>query len=168
MANNNHAIINGTHAAYWDVDALNYVGIATTDLDNGTFVDLGAIGLTADGGYEFTVTASTISADFVCASAPQGYGVDAQIYDDPRYFTNVAGNPIAVKRLMKYDCIEVDAVAFTTAPATTDAYAKVGGNGQLTAQAGNTSGDAQFKILGTHSIDCGTEIVPTWVLQKIV
>lgn len=165
MAMNTHAIFNGTHCAYWDVDALNYVGIAQTDLDNGVFVDLGAIGLSDDGGYEFAVTASTTSADFVCATPPQGYGVISQVYDDPRYFTNEAGKPISVKHLPKYDCIEVDAAAFTAAPAANQ-YAKVGAGGKLTAQAADTG--AQFKILGTHTIDCGSEVVPSWILQKIV
>lgn len=165
MANNTHAIFNGTHCAYWDVDALNYVGVAQADLDNGVFVDLGAIGLSDDDGYEFTVTASTTSADFVCATPPQGYNALAQIYDDPRHFTNEAGKPISVKHLVKYDCIEVDAAAFTATPAA-EQYAKVGVGGKLTAQSSDT--DAQFKILGTHTIDCGSELVSTWILQKIV
>lgn len=165
MANNTHAIFNGTHCAYWDVDSLNYVGISQTEMDNGTFVTLGDIGLSDNGGYEFTVTAANASPEFVCGSAPQGYGIDAQVYDDPRYFTNEAGKPIAVKRLLKYDCIEVDAAAFTAAPATNQ-YAKVSATGKLTAQSGST--DAHFKILGTHTIDCGMDLVPTWILQKIV
>lgn len=168
MANNTHAIFNGTHCAFWDVDSYNLVGIAGTDMDNGTFVDLGEIGLANDGGYEFTVTPTTTSADFVCATPPQGYGVAAQVYVDPRYFTNEIGKPISVKHLLKYDCIEVDAAAFTTAPVTANTYAKVTAGGKLTAQTGNGSSDAQFKILGTHTIDCGSELVPTWILQKIV
>lgn len=164
MANNTHAVINGTHASYWDVDALNYVGIAATEMDNGTFVDLGAMSPAADGAYEFTVTASSTSADFVCATPPQGYNVASQVYDDPRYFTNEANKPISVKYLPKYDCIELSEAGFTTAPAT-ETYAKVAA-GKLTAQT-DASG-AQFKILGTRTMDIGGELINTWVLQKIV
>lgn len=164
MANNNHAVFVGTHASYWDNDALNYVGIATTEMDNGTFVDLGAMSPANDGAYEFTVTASSTSADFVCATPPQGYGVVAQVYDDPRYFTNEAGKPISVKYLPKYDCIELSEAGFTAAPST-ETYAKVVA-GKLTAQS-DASG-AQFKILGTRTMDIGGDFVNTWVLQKIV
>ena len=166
MANKTHAIFNGTHCSYWDIDSLNYVGFcATSDLDNGVFVDLGNMSPNNDGAYEFTVTPSTTSAEFVCATPPQGYGIDAQVYEDPRYFTNEAGKPISVKHLLKYDCIEVDKTAFT-AEVGTGTYAKVAAGGKLTAQANDTG--AQFKIIGTHTIDCGKDVVATWILQKIV
>ena len=156
------AIFNGTHCAFWDVDAYNYVGISTTDMDNCTFVALGDIGLKSDGGYEFAVTA-TNSPDLICGTPAQGYGIEAQVYDDPRYFYNEAGKPISVKRLVKGDCIEVDAAAFTAAP-TTETHATVQASGKLTA--GAASG-AHFIILGTHTIDCGSELVKTWILQKL-
>lgn len=160
----NHAIFNGTHCAFWDVDAYNYVGIAKTDLDNGIFVKLGKIGLADNGGYEFEVEA-TASPDLICGTPAQGYGIDAQVYDDPRYFYNEAGKPISVKRLVKGDCIEVDAAAFTTAPTATDTVATVSATGKLTAAA--SGDDAHFAILGTHAIDCGSELVKTWVLMKL-
>lgn len=161
---NTHAIFNGTHCAFWDVDAYNYVGIATTDMDNGLFVKLGAIGLTNGGGYEFAVTADA-SADLICGTPAQGYGIDAQVYDDPRYFYNEAGKPISVKRLVKGDCIELSAAAFTAAPATGATYATVQATGKLTAN--TTAAGAHFAVLGTHTIDCGGELVPTWILQKL-
>ena len=160
---NNHAIFNGTHCAYWDVDSMNYVGIAQSDMDNGTFVKLGAIGLASDGDYEFAVSADA-SPDLICGTPAQGYGIDAQIYDDPRYFTNVAGKPISVKRLVKGDCIELSAEAFTAEP-TTETYATVQASGKLNAV--SQASGAHFQILGKHSIDCGAEIVPTWVLMKL-
>lgn len=159
---NNHAIFNGTHCAFWDVDSYNYTGISQTDMDNCTFVALGDIGLKSDGGYEFAVTA-TNSPDLICGTPAQGYGIEAQVYDDPRYFYNEAGKPISVKRLVKGDCIEVDAAAFTAAP-TTETHATVQASGKLTA--GAASG-AHFIILGTHTIDCGSELVKTWILQKL-
>lgn len=163
MANNTHAIFNGTHCAFWDVDAYNYVGISTTDMDNCTFVALGDIGLKSDGGYEFAVTA-TNSPDLICGTPAQGYGIDAQVYDDPRYFYNEAGKPISVKRLVKGDCIEVSLPAFTADPAA-NGYAAVQASGKLTGQA--AAANAHFAILGTHTIDCGAELVKTWILQKL-
>lgn len=168
MANKNHAVFVGTHCAYWDVDSLNYVGIYTAgDMDNGTFVTLGDMSPADDGAYNFAVTLAN-DAEFVCGSAPQGYGIDAQVYDDPRYFTNEAGKPIAVKHLLKWDCIEVDAQAFTdgTAPVA-QKFAKVV-SGKLTPATDNNDNSAHFAILGARTMDVGGEFVPTWVLQKLV
>lgn len=162
----NHIVFNGTHCAYWDVDSLNLVGIAAADIDNGTFLALGAMSPASDGAYEFTVTAGA-NADLIAGTPPQGYNVDAQVYDDPRYFTNEAGKPISVKRLIKGDCIEVSVGAFTEAPAT-NKFAKVASTGKLTAQANNTSSDADFQIIGARTMDIGGDAVNTWVLMKIV
>ena len=161
----NHAIFNGTHCAFWDVDAYNLVVIAATDIDNATFLTLGDIKLKdSTGGYEFTVTAAAAgdTGDLIAGTPAVGYGVEAQIFDDPRYFTNEAGKPISVKRLVKGDAIEVDLTAFTADP-TTSTYAKVGANGKITGSA--TTSDP-FKILGTHTIDVGGELVKTWILMK--
>ena len=159
----NHTVFNGTHAAYWDVDSLNLVGIASTDIDNGTFLTLGAMSPAQDGAYEFTVTAG-VNADLIAGTPSQGYNVDAQVYDDPRYFTNEAGKPISVKRLIKGDCIELSEGAFTTAPST-NKYAKVVAGGKLTAQAADTGAD--FQILGARTMDIGGEFIPTYVLMKL-
>lgn len=158
----NHAIFNGTHCAFWDVDAYNLVGIAATDIDNATFLTLGDIKLKTDGGYEFAVTADADNAgEYVAGTPAVGYGIEAQIFDDPRYFYNETGKPISVKKLVKGDCIEVDLAAFTTDP-TTSTYAKVAA-GKLT---GSTATSDPFKILGTHTIDIGGELVKTWILMK--
>lgn len=159
----NHIILNGTHCAYWDVDSLNLVGIAATDIDNGTFLTLGAMSPAGDGAYEFTVTAG-VNADLIAGTPSQGYNVDAQVYDDPRYFTNEAGKPISVKRLIKGDCIELSEGAFTVAPAA-NKYAKVVAGGKLTAQAADTGAD--FQILGARTMDIGGEFIPTYVLMKL-
>lgn len=159
----NHAIFNGTHCAFWDVDAYNLVGIAATEIDNATFLALGDIKLKTDGGYEFTVTVDTANAGTYVAGTPaQGYGIEAGLFDDPRYFTNEAGKPISVKRLVAGDCIEVDLAAFTADPAA-NGYAKVATSGKLT---GSDTNSDPFKILGTHTIDCGGELVKTWILMK--
>lgn len=159
----NHIILNGTHCAYWDVDSLNLVGIAATDIDNGTFLTLGAMSPAQDGAYEFTVTAG-VNADLIAGTPSQGYNVDAQVYDDPRYFTNVAGKPISVKRLIKGDCIELSEGAFTVAPST-NKYAKVVAGGKLTAQAADAGAD--FQIVGARTMDIGGEAIKTWVLMKL-
>lgn len=163
----NHIVFNGTHAAFWDVDSLNLVGIADADIDNGTFLTLGAMSPKSNGAingaYEFTVQAG-VNADLIAGTPPQGYNVDAQVYDDPRYFTNEAGKPISVKRLIKGDYIELSEGAFTTAPAT-NKYAKVVASGKLTAQANDTGAD--FQIVGTRTMDIGGEFIPTYVLMKL-
>lgn len=159
----NHTILNGTHCAYWDVDSLNLCGIATTEIDNGTFLNLGAMSPAGDGAYEFTVTAGA-NPDLIAGTPPQGYSVDAQVYDDPRYFTNVAGKPISVKRLIKGDFIELSEGAFTAAPAA-NKYAKVVAGGKLTAQAADTGAD--FQIVGARTMDIGGEFVKAWVLMKL-
>nr|DAI01027.1 MAG TPA: hypothetical protein [Caudoviricetes sp.] len=157
----NHAIFNGTHCAFWDVDAYNLVGIATAEIDNATFLALGDIKLKTDDGYEFTVTAGG-DGTYIAGTPAQGYGIEAGLFDDPRYFTNEAGKPISVKRLVAGDCIEVDLVAFTADPVA-NGYAKVDASGKLT---GSVTSSDPFKILGTHTIDCGGELVKTWILMK--
>ena len=157
-----HTIFNGTHCAYWDVDSYNLVGIANADIDNGTFLTLGDMKLKdATGGYEFTVSAGK-NADLIAGTPEVGYGLEAQIYADPRYFTNKAGKPISVKRLVKGDSIEITVDGFTADPATST-YAKVDANGKLT---GSTTASDPFKILATHNMDVGSEIVKTWILMK--
>lgn len=163
MANNTHAVFNGTHCAYWDVDSYNLVGIAAADMDNGTFVDLGEMSPAGDGAYEFTVTAAATSGEYVCGTPAQGYDVATQVYDDPRYFTNVAGKPISVKKLVKGDCIELTqdaAIALVV-----NQYAKVA-DGKLVAAA--AAEGAEFKVLSTTStMDIGGELVATWILMKL-
>ena len=160
----NHIVFNGMHCAFWDVDAYNMVGIAAADIDNGTFLTLGDMSTAQDGAYEYTVTAG-VSTDLIAGTPPQGYNVDAQVYDDPRYFTNEAGKPISVKRLVKGDVIELTVGAFTVDPAT-NKYAKVVANGKLTAQSSDVNAD--FKIEGTESISIGGEAVTGYILRKLV
>lgn len=159
----NHIVFNGMHCAFWDVDAYNMVGIAAADIDNGTFLTLGDMSPAQDGAYEFTVTAG-VSTDLIAGTPPQGYNVDAQVYDDPRYFTNEAGKPISVKRLVKGDVIELTVGAFTVNPAA-NKYAKVVAGGKLTAQASDANAD--FKIEGTENISIGGEAVTGYILRKL-
>lgn len=162
---NTHNVFIGMSCAFMNVDAYNLVGIADADIDNGLFLTMGDMSPAGNGAYEFTVTAGA-NADLIAGTAPQGYDIAAQVYDDPRYFTNVAGKPIGVKRLVKGDVIQVTAGSFTAAPTiSTDKYAKVGVGGKLTGQAVNT--DADYQILGTEPIDIGGEAVTGYILMKL-
>lgn len=161
-----HTVFNGTHASFWDVDALNLVGIATTEIDNGMFLKLGDMSPNADGAYEFAVTADATDGEYIAGTPAQGYGVDAQVYTDPRYFTNEIGKPISVKHLVKGDCIEITQMSDITLVA--NQFAKVAA-GKLTPAATNTDNTAVFKVLSTTStMDIGGELVPTWILMKLV
>lgn len=160
---NTHNVFIGMHCAFMNVDAYNLVGIAAADIDNGVFLTLGDMSPVDDGAYEFTVQAG-VNADLIAGTPPQGYGIEAQVYDDPRYFTNEAGKPISVKRLVKGDVIELTIGAFTADPST-NKYAKVVAGGKLTAQAADAGAD--YQILGTEAIDIGGEQVTGYILMKL-
>lgn len=159
-----HNVFVGMHCAFTNVDSYNLVGIATAEIDNGIFLTLGDMSPAGDGAYEFTVSAGQ-NADLIAGTAPQGYDIPSQVYDDPRYFTNVAGKPIGVKKLVKYDVIQLTVGSFTTEPRSTDKYAKVVAGGKLTAQTSDAGAD--YKILGTESIDIGGEFVTGYILMKL-
>lgn len=158
-----HTVVNSMHCAFTNIDAYNLVGIATTDIDNGTFLTLGDMKLKdSDGGFEFAVTAASADSDLIAITPEVGYDLVSQIYDDPRYFTNKAGKPISVKRVVKGDVIEVTVDAFTADPATST-YAKVSATGKLT---GTTTTSDAWKILAESHIDIGGESVKSWILMK--
>lgn len=158
-----HTVINSMHCAFTNIDAYNLVGVAATDIDNGTFLTLGDMKLKdAEGGFEFAVSAATADSDLIAITPEVGYDLVSQIYDDPRYFTNKAGKPISVKRVVKGDVIEVTVDAFTEDP-TTSTYANVGANGKLT---GTTTTSDAWKILANSTIDIGGESVKSWILMK--
>ncbi len=170
-----HGYINTTHCMGWDNDALNCVGIAQTDIDNGAAVVLGDISLT-DGfvdAYEFTVTPATAaSTGIYVAKTPESAGTDYNMLmnKDPRNFYNKAGRPISLMRMMPgIDCIEVTAEAFvagsepTTQP--TYKYATIGADGKyVVAQAAPGTG-AYFAILGKHTVAFGQNVATTYVLR---
>lgn len=168
----NHSFINTTRCTCWDVDAYNACGVAQSDMDNGQFVSLGAIQLNADvpGGYEFAVTAPAANATnlWVIDTPEVGIGAD-NIYDDPRYFYNVAGRPMSLRYMNPIvDYIEVPASAFSTAPVDgTSKFASVGTDGRLVAAAVAPDQGTYFAIAGTHTIDIGLEAVKTYILQCV-
>lgn len=168
----NHSFINTTRCTCWDVDAYNACGVAQSDMDNGQFVSLGAIQLNADvpGGYEFAVTAPVANATNLWVIDTPEVGIGAEnIYDDPRYFYNVAGRPMSLRYMNPIvDYIEVPASAFSTAPVDgTSKFASVGTDGRLAAAAAAPTQGTYFAITGTHTIDIGFEAVKTYILQCV-
>lgn len=168
----NHSFINTTRCTCWDVDAYNACGVAQSDMDNGQFVSLGAIQLNADvpGGYEFAVTAPAANATnlWVIDTPEVGIGAD-NIYDDPRYFHNVAGRPMSLRYMNPIvDYIEAPASMFSTVPVDgTSKFASVGTDGRLVAAAVAPAQGTYFAITGTHTIDIGLEAVKTYILQCV-
>lgn len=165
-----HGVVITTHCACWDVDSLNYAGIAATDIDNGTFVALGDLQKTngAIDEYTFTVTPDTNGASiykYIVDSPVVGSTLEMQLYNDPRYFYNVAGRPMSVKKLVGGDCIEVIAENFTEGAAPTDqptyTTASIGATGKLQM----VQQDGAFKLLGTKTIAIGQELVPSYVFM---
>ena len=173
---NNHGYCSLIRATAWDVDSNKLVGIATTDMDNGTFVILGDMNVDAQkniNGFEYKVTAATATSTSVWVVRTPEAGTDmleVQLYDDPRYFYNKAGKPMSLAYMNPHvDHIEVDANCFTANfdPATVAAatMAQLDTNGKLKAVSAAPASGAYFTIIGKHSIAVGQELVPTWVLR---
>lgn len=173
---NNHGYCSLIRATAWDVDSNKLVGIATTDMDNGTFVVLGTMNVDAQkniNGFEYNVTAATAASTSVWVVRTPEAGTDmleVQLYDDPRYFYNKAGKPMSLAYMNPHvDHIEVDANCFAANfdPATVTAatMAQLDTNGKLKAVSAAPASGAYFTIVGKHSIAVGQELVPTWVLR---
>lgn len=176
---NTHSFINTTRCTCWDVDAFNAAGISVEDTpkdyDNGMFVARGALQLTnatAKGGYEFAVTLPSANATnlWVVDTPEAALPIEMQIYDDPRYFYNVAGRPMSIRYLQaEVDFIEVPASAFSSGNAPADhatyTFASVGTDGRLAIAQNAPDAGTYFALAGTHTIDIGNEIVTTYILQ---
>ena len=172
-----HGIVNTTNMMCWDVDALNMVGVyATADIDNGTLVTLTKIAKTDAGditGYQYEVApAAANSVNVWLVATPEvGKTIEMQIHDDIRAFYNVAGKPMDIKGIVAgFDCIEVDAMAFTggTLPTTAQVgqYCGVAANGKFAAPVASApAAGAYFRVEGLHDIECGADVVKTAVLR---
>ena len=173
---NNHGYCSLIRATAWDVDSNKLVGIATTDMDNGTFVTLKGMNVDAQkniNGFEYNVEAATAASTSVWVVRTPEAGTDmleVQLYDDPRYFYNKAGKPMSLAYMNPHvDHIEVDKNCFTANfdPATVSGatMAQLDTNGKLKAVSAAPGSGAYFTIVGKHSIAVGQELVPTWVLR---
>ena len=173
---NNHGYCSLIRATAWDVDSNKLVGIATTDMDNGTFVVLGNMNVDSQkniNGFEYNVTAAGATSTSVWVVRTPEAGTDmleVQLYDDPRYFYNKAGKPMSLAYMNPHvDHIEVDKNCFTANfdPATVSGatMAQLDTNGKLKAVSAAPGSGAYFTIVGKHSIAVGQELVPTWVLR---
>ena len=156
----------------WQNDAINCAGICkTNDLDNGQFVTRGALGLKADGGYEFDCILPAANATdlWLVETPPVGTTVEMQLMDDPRYFYNPKGKPLSIKGLTAgRTFIEVPASAFATAPTDdTSTVASVDATGRLVAAAAAPATGTYFSIEAIHTVDIGIEAVKTYILKCV-
>lgn len=169
---NTHGVVNTTHCSCWTDDALNFSGVAVTDIDNGTFVALGDLQKTDDmiDEYTFTVTpdangTSTIKY-IVDTQIGKAGTLEQQLYNDPRYFYNIAGRGMSVKQLQVGNCIEINAEAMVAGatPADKPTYktASIGAAGKLQM----VDGDAgAFKYMGAVERAIGQEVVSHYVFM---
>lgn len=169
MANNHSFVIRTLEN--WQDDAINCAGVASVDLDNGQFVTRGALGLTANGGYEFTCTLPAENAtDLWLVEKPAvGTTIEMQEMSDPRYFYNPKGSTFSIKGMTaNRSFIEVPASAFTTAPTDgTSKFASVDTNGRLVAVTEAPAAGTYFSIEAIHTVDIGYEAVKTYILKCV-
>lgn len=169
MANNHSFVIRTLEN--WQDDAINCAGVASVDLDNGQFVTRGALGLTANGGYEFTCTLPAENAtDLWLVEKPAvGNTVEMQEMSDPRYFYNPKGSTFSIKGMTaNRSFIEAPLSMFSTAPTDgTSKFASVDTNGRLVAVASAPAAGTYFSIEATHTVDIGYEAVKTYILKCV-
>ena len=167
---NNHSFVIRT-LENWQDDAINCAGVASVDLDNGQFVTRGALGLTANGGYEFTCALPAENAtDLWLVEKPAvGTTIEMQEMSDPRYFYNPKGSTFSIKGMTaNRSFIEVPVSAFATAPTDgTSKFASVNTNGRLVAATEAPASGTYFSIEATHSVEIGNESVKTWILKCV-
>ena len=174
MATATHGYVNTTSCTCWDVNAYNRAGVyATADIDNGVCVVLNGINKDSTtnviNGYEYNVTPATAESTsvWIVDSPEVGYSPEAQLYDDPRYFTNEAGKPMSIKYLQPIvDVIEVDANAFVAgALPTTEGFVTIGAGGKYVPAAAAPAGNVPyFTVEGFHSVAIGGTEMPTVLL----
>ena len=177
-----------THVMAMDVDALNRVGVAETNIDNGTALVCGGQSEDAKQKHVFSVTpASGVAKDLWMAYSPEvnktvvqgadGVLVFTGLTVDPRDFTNLAGTPFDMfKPVAGVDLIQVTADFFAEGydPDSVDdaAYVEIQADGSFKAVASATSsfGGLQFKIFAKEPIiiangAIGGEAVDAWILE---
>lgn len=167
---NNHSFVIRT-LENWQDDAINCAGVASVDLDNGQFVTRGALGLTANGGYEFacTLPAENVTDLWLVEKPAVGTTIEMQEMSDPRYFYNPKGSTFSIKGMTaNRSFIEVPVSAFATAPTDgTSKFASVNTNGRLVAATEAPATGTYFSIEATHTVDIGYEAVKTYILKCV-
>lgn len=158
---NNHKVLITSGIAATNVDSLVLCGIAPSDMDNGTLVTLGNIGLRANGGFEYNVAAATAASTgcYIVATPIPGTNTDLalQVYNDPRYFYNQTGAPMSLRRLVPGDHIEVVGVTgLTVGQYATAVYG---------ASASAPQSGTYFTVVAAHTVAIGQEVVPSFILR---
>lgn len=168
----NHTVFISTLMASWDVDSYRIAGVANTVMDNGTVVNLGAMGLATTatarqntiGGYEYVVTAAADATGklYIVDTPLPGATVEMQVMEDPRYFYNEVGRPLSLRKLVDGDHIELTAPGFAADPVN-DAV----GTEKYTVAAGKFSKDSagKFVLVAKKTIAIGVEDVASYILR---
>ena len=164
----NHLFVNTMKCVCWDVDAYNCAGVAQVDIDNGTLVTRGDIGLAQDpvGGFEFAVALPAANAEhlWIVDTPEVGANIEMQMMDDPRYFYNPAGRPMSLRYLVpEVDFIEIPQTAIEDGEV--GKYATVTTAGLYSVAADAPVSGTYFLIAAEHTISIGLEVVPTFILQ---
>lgn len=173
-----------THVMAMDVDALNRVGVAESNVENGTALVCGVQSSNAGQKHVFSVTpASGVAKDLWMAYSPEvvstidGSLVFRGLDADPRHFTNIANKPFDMfKPVAGVDLIQVTKDFFATGydPDTVSGakYVEIQADGSFKAVASATSnfGGLQFKIFAKEPIIIGNgtiggEAVDAWILE---
>ena len=173
-----------THVMAMDVDALNRVGVAESNVENGTALVCGVQSSNAGQKHVFSVApASAVAKDLWMAYSPEvvatvdGSLVFKGLDADPRHFTNLANKPFDMfKPVAGVDLIQVtkDFFAENYDPDTITGatYVEIQADGSFKAVASPTSsfGGLQFKIFAKEPIIIGNgtiggEAVDAWILE---
>lgn len=172
-----HGLVNTMGMSCTNVDAMNKVGVASVNLDNGTLVTIGKMEQATDGtvtSYHYALPPATANAEHVLlvASPEVGGTLEMQIHNDRRYFYNVAGDPVDVKDILaQVDTLEVDTVAFGgTLPVAADVgkFVSPAADGKYAAPVQDApAAGAYFVVEGFGSITCGQDEVKTVILRCI-
>lgn len=177
MAN---AVINTSAMAAENVSAYKKVGVYTSaDVMNGTIVTLGAMNVDGtskvvkDFSYAVALGTANIAAgtDFYIVVTPEIPAGVANVYDDPREFTNKAGKPLSLNRVLVGDTIEVTAEVFASAndfPIASEVgyVIPTAANGKLGTPA-SSSDYAAFKVEALSTMTFGNELVSSCILRRV-
>lgn len=173
-----------THVEAMDIDALNRVGVYSSDVENGTALVCGVQSSTAGQKHVFSVTpASSVAKGLWMAYSPEvvttvdGSLVFRGLDADPRHFVNKANKPFDMfKPVAGVDLIQVTKDFFETnydpATVTGATYVEIQSDGKFRAVVSPTNNFAglQFKIFAKEDIiiangAIGGEAVDAWILE---